>query len=157
MSNQVTTAWLVPSVTPGTCLRATASLPQSHIATLLNTSYMISGFLEKIKKRSFLKNRGGSFTNYGPGVRGPAEDSDGSPFPCPAFPRKKRVCSPWVEERTLHWVLSLILRSTPGLRKCPSLEGGETWAGNEPASMGDCRLANKRPLAEGWGQRGRRT
>lgn len=57
MSNWVTMAWPVPTVTLGTCLRATASLPHSHTATLLTTFYVISGSLGKIIKRAFLKNR----------------------------------------------------------------------------------------------------
>lgn len=49
-------AWPVPSVTPGMWLRSTATLPHSHTATLLTTSYVISSSLEKIKKRAFLEN-----------------------------------------------------------------------------------------------------
>lgn len=33
--------------------------------------------------------------------------------------------------------------------KCCSLEGGETWAADEPASTSDSRLENKQHPAEG--------
>ncbi|XP_032187114.1 EF-hand calcium-binding domain-containing protein 12 isoform X2 [Mustela erminea] len=69
-----------PGVIPGTCLRAAASLPHPHTATLPTTSYMISSFLGKIKKRDFFKKWGGSFTNHGRAIRGPTEDRCGSPF-----------------------------------------------------------------------------
>ncbi|XP_019501489.1 PREDICTED: EF-hand calcium-binding domain-containing protein 12 isoform X2 [Hipposideros armiger] len=57
MSDWVTMAWPIPSVTPGTCLRATASLPHSDTATLLIPFHMISSSLGKTVKWDFLKNQ----------------------------------------------------------------------------------------------------
>lgn len=68
MSNWVTMAWPVPSVTLGTCHRATASLPSfphSYPPDHILRDLRLSG---KDYREGRLKESGGPFTNHGLGV-----------------------------------------------------------------------------------------
>lgn len=93
MSNWVTMAWPVPTVTLGTCLRATASLPHSHTATLLTTFYVISGSLGKIIKRAFLKNREALHQSWA-GCQGPCRSQRWQPLPLPCLLWQEGVLQP---------------------------------------------------------------
>ena len=115
-----------PRCHPGICLHSLLDpLPYN-----CPPDHLLYDLWKRLKRGTSQRSGGCPFTDYGLGVRGPAEDSGGGPFSALPSLGSGGLAAPQEEKSTLHWCSLPTLRSTQvSLRKHPPLVGGDSRAG----------------------------